>query len=277
MKIITFCMLKGGTGKSTLSYNITATRASLNKNEKYLLIDLDLQANLSNFLGIESYENVGKDSSDMILGDVDPEDVVIKSPLKYCPNLDIIPGSFNIFKNDIRLNNSSAKEYRLDRVINRHKDFFEKYDYVIIDTNPSFGILNINAFYVSDVIINVVKNNCISSLKALQIADNVWSEVKQDLAKEKPEIQKIIINMVDDRSNSAKQFKEIIYSLEGLDNKLLNSRVRNSVSFVNSVLECKTVYEYDKNHKATQDILAVLDELEQDGIFENKTKTKINN
>ena len=128
MKIITFCMLKGGTGKSTLSYNITATRASLNKNEKYLLIDLDLQANLSNFLGIESYENVGKDSSDMILGDVDPEDVVIKSPLKYCPNLDIIPGSFNIFKNDIRLNNSSAKEYRLDRIILLNKGKLFMYD-----------------------------------------------------------------------------------------------------------------------------------------------------
>lgn len=272
MKIITICMLKGGTGKSTVSFNIITTRAAMNPNDKYLLIDLDIQANLSNYFGIQTYEKVGKDSSDMILGNVDPEDVVIKSPLDFCRNVDIIPASFNIFRNDIKLNNAIAKEFKLDRVIDKHRDFFEQYDYIIFDTNPSFGVFNINAFYVTDVMINVVKNNCISSLKALEIADTVWNEVKDALGKDKKEIQQVIINMDDDRSNASKQFKEYIYNNEKLNNKFLKNRIRHSVVFVNSILKRMPVYQYDNKHKATNDILNIIKELEENKVFDKKEK-----
>jgi chromosome partitioning protein len=267
MKIITFAMLKGGTGKSTVAFNIATTLASLNKDKKYLMIDLDMQGNLTNFFGIESYEKVNKDSSNMLLSELKPEEVVIKSPLKSHANVDLIPSSFNLFRNEIRLNNSTAKEYKLDRIINQNKQFFSNYNYIIIDTNPSLSVYNLNAFYVTDVIINVLKNNCISSLKALEMGQGLWQGIKDDLNKTKLEETKILINMDNNASNGAKQFKEYIYSREDLKDIALKSTIRNSVVFVDSVLDNKSAYDYDKKHKGTKDILNVISELEKTKIF----------
>ena len=267
MKIITFAMLKGGTGKSTVAFNITTTKAILNKDKKFLMIDVDMQGNLSNFFGIESYEKVSKDSSNLLLGEVLPDEIVIKSPLEFCPNVDLIPSSFNLFRNEIKLNNANAKEYRLDRIIKQNKEFFEQYDYIVIDTNPSLSIYNLNAFYVTDVIINVLKNNCISSLKALEMGQGLWEEIKIDLAKEKDEINSVIINLDDNRSNGAKQFKQYIYSAEDLKDIVLENKIRNSVVFVDAILENKPIYSYDKKHKAVQDVLNVINELRVKNIF----------
>ena len=267
MEIITFAMLKGGTGKSTVAFNLITTKAKLNPGEKYLMVDLDMQGNLTNFFGIESYEKVNEDSSNMLLGEVKPGEIVIKSPLEFCSNVDLIPSSFNLFRNEIKLNNVNAKEYRLDRVIKQNKEFFEQYDYIVIDTNPSLSIYNLNAFYVSDTIINVLKNNCISSLKALEMGQGLWEEIKNDLAKEKEEINKVVINLDDNRSNKSRQFKDYIYSDEDLNKIVLRNKIRNSVVFVDSILENKSVYEYDKKHKASEDILNVIEELKENKVF----------
>lgn len=267
MQIITFSMLKGGTGKSTVAFNIVTTDASINKDKRFLMIDLDMQGNLTNFFGIESYEKADEDSSSMLLGEKNPEEVVIKNPLESYPNVDLIPSSFNLFRNEIKLNNVNAKEYRLDRIIKQNKEFFEQYDYIVIDTNPSLSIYNLNAFYVTDVIINVLKNNCISSLKALEMSQGLWKGIKEDLAKEKEEMNRVIINLDDNRSNTAKQFKDYIYSNENLSNIVLKNKIRNSVVFVDSILVNKSVYEYDRKHKASNDILEVIKELEENKIF----------
>ena len=63
-----------------------------------------MQGNLSNHFGIESYEKVGVDSSDMLLGNKTPSEVVIKSPMKDIPNLDLIPFLIrNIIDNNVRV------------------------------------------------------------------------------------------------------------------------------------------------------------------------------
>ncbi len=261
-KILTFAMLKGGTGKSTIAFNVITTRAILDKTKRYLMIDLDMQSNLTNFFGIESYEKLGMDSSNMLLGEVTPEEIVIKSPLSYCENVDLIPSSFFNFKNEINLNNKNAKEFKLERILKNNKEFFDKYDYIVIDTNPSFSVYNINAFYVTDSMINIVKDNCISSLKALEMSQGVWAELREDLGKEKPESRSIIINMNDERSSSSKQFKEHIYSVKELESDLLKNKVRSSVVFVNASLDNKPVYLFDNKHNASEDILNVIKELE---------------
>ena len=270
MKVLTFAMLKGGTGKSTVAFNIAGTRAMMNPEERYLLIDFDMQGNLTNFCGIESYEKVGKDSSDMLLGNVSPEEIVVKGAIEGCSNVDLIPSSFNLFRNEVKLNNANAKEYKLERLLTKYKTFFEQYDYIIIDTNPSLSIFNLNVFYVTDVMINVLKNNCISSLKAYEMGSGLWAEIKDDLGKVKKEITYLIINMDDNRSNTAKQFKEYIYSIEDLEEFVLKSKIRSSVIFPDSILENKTAYMYDSRHKGSEDVLNVIREMEQKKIFDKE-------
>ena len=270
MKCLAFGMLKGGTGKSTIGFNIIVTRAMLNPNERYLMIDTDMQGNLTNLFKIESYEKVGADVSEMILGDKSPEEVVIKSPLDYVTNIDLIPSSFNLFRNEIRLNNSNAKEYKLDRIIRKYKDFFEKYDYIIFDTNPSLNIYNLNVFYVADDIINIAKNNCVSSIKALQMQAGIWGSMKVELDKEKEENIHVIVNMREERTVCSKNFAELIHNEEDLKDIVLKNKIRDSVIFTNATLENKPVYLYNRKHKAAEDVVNVIKELEERGVFSEK-------
>ena len=266
-KIIATSLLKGGTGKTALTYNIATTEAIKKPDAKFLCIDFDMQGNLTNYFGIESFEKVQEDSSDLILGNKTPEQLLIKSPLEEVPNLDLIPSSFNLFQNEIALNNLRGNESRLKRIFDKHKDFFNQYDYIIIDTNPSFSIYNINVLYIADVILNVVKNGCVSSLKALQMQMGIWEGIKEDLSLSKEQRNVIILNMLDTRTKNSKQFIENIFTDEQFKDLVLNTTVRNSVVFANAMLNNKPLYLYNKNHKATEDILNITRELEDKNIF----------
>ena len=114
-KVIVFSLLKGGVGKTAMCFNISCTEAMSNPNKRFLLIDFDMQGNLSNHFGIESFEKVRCDSSDMLLSYKLPEEVLIKAPISDIPNLDLIPSSFALFQNEISLKNSAANEYKLHR------------------------------------------------------------------------------------------------------------------------------------------------------------------
>ena len=266
-KIIVYSLLKGGVGKTALCFNISCAKAILNPQKKILLIDFDMQGNLSNHFGIESYEKVGVDSSDMLLGNKTPSEVVIKSPMKDIPNLDLIPSSFALFQNEINLKNSAANEYRLQRVFEKNEDFFNQYDYIIIDTNPSLSIYNINVLYTSDVVINIVKNSCISSLKALEMQNGIWNSLKMDLDKKKEETNVVIVNMHNTITKNSKMFIESINANKNLKDITLDSKIRNSIVMASATLENKPLYLYNKNHKITKDILDIVKELEEKNIF----------
>lgn len=266
-KVIVFSLLKGGVGKTAICFNTSCTEAILNPNKRFLLIDFDMQGNLSNHFGIESFEKVGYDSSDMLLSHKLPSEVVIKSPISDIPNLDLIPSSFALFQNEISLKNSAANEYKLQRVFEKHEDFFNQYDYIIIDTNPSLSIYNINVLFTADVIVHVVKNSCISSLKALQMQEGIWDSLKADLDKKKEERNVVVINMNDTRTKNSKMFIENIDSDEELKDKTLDSKIRNSTIVASATLSNKPLQLYNKSHKVTQDVLDVVKELEAKNIF----------
>lgn len=266
-KVIVYSLLKGGVGKTAMCFNVTCTEAILNPQKKFLMIDFDMQANLTNFFSIEAYEKVGFDSSDMLLGFKRPEDVVIKSPLKDIPNLDLIPASFALFQNEITLKNSHANEYKLQRIFEKNSEFFDEYDYIVMDTNPSLSLYNINVLFVTDAIVNVIKNSCISSLKALEMQKGIWNSLKNDLDKQKNEQNIVVINMYDSRTKNAKLFLESIESNSELNKITMNSKVRSSIEVANAILDNKPVILYNNKHKVSQDIIDLVKELEDNNIF----------
>ena len=266
-KVIVYSLLKGGVGKTALCFNISCTEAILNPSKRFLLIDFDMQGNLSNHFGIESYEKVGIDSSDMLLGNKLPEEVLIKSPIEDIPNLDLIPSSFALFQNEINLKNSAANEYRLQRVFEKNEDFFNQYDYIIIDTNPSLSIYNINVLYTSDIVIHTIKNSCISSLKALEMQTGIWNSLKIDLDKKKEERNVVIVNMYDSRTKNARMFIDSIEANSNWNNITLKSKIRNSTVVASATLENKPLYLYNKSHNVSQDMISLVKELEEKNIF----------
>ena len=134
MKILTFGTLKGGVGKTMLCFNIGGILSQLDY--KVLVIDGDLQGNLTNNMGIDrtreglltTYEIYNIDEQQP-----DPEALVYRSPIDRLPNLDMIAGSIFLHKAELKIASVAGREQILSNYLNDHRDFFEQYDYLLID------------------------------------------------------------------------------------------------------------------------------------------------
>jgi chromosome partitioning protein len=145
MEKIVIANQKGGVGKSTTAINLAAGLAYLNK--RVLVIDLDPQGHSTLGLGVKTEEK--QTLSDLLCNDeCHFEDAVQDT---YVEGLHILPSDISLAVAEIKLNEIAAKEFRL-----RSKLAHIKYDYVIIDTSPTFGPLMTNAFlYAEHVIVPV--------------------------------------------------------------------------------------------------------------------------
>ena len=161
MKVITIANRKGGTGKTTTTYNLAFSLAL--KEKKVCLLDLDTQSNLSLIskvspISIDSFKNCE-----------------IKHINKY---IDILPSSkeFNILENEIN-NMIDRNLYIKNDLLPKIKNFND-YDYLLIDTSPSFNILNINAFCISDIVLIII-NSDFFSVSGLNEIINVIKQVQE--------------------------------------------------------------------------------------------------
>lgn len=150
--IVSIANQKGGVGKTTTAVNL-ATKLSLLGN-KTLLIDLDPQTNLSEYLGYEFNESDYTITN--ALSDVANSYYINNSPTKIVVHhsnngVDYIPADFYLSSMENVLTNTISRETVLKRVLNT--DQLKSYDYIIIDCLPSLGILTINALVASDHII----------------------------------------------------------------------------------------------------------------------------
>ena len=150
-KIISIANQKGGVGKTTTAFNI-ATALAL-KNNKVLAIDFDPQADLSKYADFDNTDG-NPTMSDLLIGKVGMSKAVeIKDCIRHneVNNLDYIPCDINLANADLFLAGVLSRETILKRILN--DDTVKQYDYVIIDCNPSLGVLLMNALTASSGVI----------------------------------------------------------------------------------------------------------------------------
>lgn len=146
--IISFVNQKGGVGKTTSTINVA--RALSKENFKVLIIDMDPQANSTQVLTSTS----DNDTSiyDLILPKKSNkkcsfEDIVQTT---YTKNLDILPSNVLLSSAEIDLVNEHARETVLKRCLKDYAKKIELYDFIIIDCQPSLGLLTVNSIIASD-------------------------------------------------------------------------------------------------------------------------------
>ncbi len=236
MKVISFCNQKGGVGKTTSCINLGHALSLLKK--RVLLIDLDLQANLTSGLGLK---NVKKGIFEILEGER-KENCVIKRNNFY-----IIPSSRNysfVFEKE-----------KIERFYNIFRN--SGFDYILIDTPPSLGDLSIFALSVSDYVLIPVQ----SEYFALEGLVSLLETIRHVKAKYNPKLKILgfLITMFDSRLLLSKHIeKELRVAFK---DKVFKTVIPRNVRLAESPSFGKTIFEYDKNSTGAQKYLELAKEV----------------
>ena len=241
MKIITTGTLKGGAGKTMNAFNISGVLA---ESHRILLIDVDPQCNLSNDVGIDSSDasipTVKEIFGNLPENQPKPEDVIYKSPIKDLPNLDIIPSSIMLFNTEMAMINEMGRESFLKNYIEDNYDFLSSnYDYILMDTNPSMSIININAFYAADSII-LTSDVSTNSINGAELFCGIWNNKRKPLRKEN-NVNALILCNIDKRTNISKNLIEYTNSASFSQEIVLDTVVPSTVKLKNTEVEHQPV------------------------------------
>jgi chromosome partitioning protein len=141
--VISIVNQKGGVGKTTTAINLSASLAQ--SGYSTLLIDLDPQANTTTGLGMSA--RTDKTVYDCLQEDAAIQDVALPTEI---PRLSVVPASIDLAGAEIELVSVLARETRLRRAL---ESSLPKYDFIVIDSPPSLGLLTINSLAAADRVI----------------------------------------------------------------------------------------------------------------------------
>jgi len=194
-KVVAMCNQKGGVGKTTSTINLGAALAEYGR--RVLLVDMDPQGALSAGLGVPHYE-LDKTVHNLLVEPRASIDEVLM-PTRF-KNLDLVPSNIDLSAAEIQLVNEVGREQTLARALH---PVLDRYDYVLIDCQPSLGLLTVNGLTCSDGV--VIPTECeYFSLRGLALLTDTVEKVR-DRLNPKLEISGILLTRYDPRTVNARE------------------------------------------------------------------------
>jgi chromosome partitioning protein len=240
---------KGGTGKTTLAVNLGAALAI--RGRKTLLIDMDPQGNASYILTKITDEDPAMYS---VLTEKDITLEAIIQPTAT-ENLDIAPSNLHLAGAEIQLATLLGRENALKRKLTA--DIVDHYDFLLIDTSPSLGLLTINALNAADYALIPVSCDFLSLVGLTLLFDTI--RLCQEQLASHVRILGLVANRYDRRE---KVSAEVLNALKQRFNTLLfETVVRVNVRLKEAPSYRQSIYEYDPVCPGAKDHLALANEL----------------
>lgn len=252
--IIAIANEKGGVGKTTLAINLGASLATI-LDKKVLLIDLDPQGNSTDVL----FHKITDDFTPTMYEVFTNENLTLKEIIQHTdtPNLDIAPSNLRLASAEMYLASIIGREHALKTSI--AKEVLDSYDYILLDTSPSLGILTINALVSSEYILIPVACEYFSVI-GLDLLFETISLTHKKLGSS-IEVLGMVMTLYDKRLKHTSQAEEILQ--EKFPEKLFKTRIRINTKLKEAPLAHKTIFQYDPTARGARDHIALTHEMVQ--------------
>lgn len=237
-KIIAICNQKGGVGKTTTTFNLGAA-LTLKKNKKVLLIDLDPQANLSEYLCFAGDNNV---TMTQLISEVSRRSMItsdiVKNSIRYNDKnkLYYIPADINLANSETVMTTALARETILKRIL--LPEVVNQFDYVLIDCLPSLGILLINAMTAATGMIIPVQTQKFS-LDGLQALTSLFLQVRATINPSLT-LTGVLATMVDNTTVCKSALRVLADEYNNLFRTVIHKSVEAAKSSETGIALCKT-------------------------------------
>jgi chromosome partitioning protein len=248
-RIIALCNQKGGVGKTTTTINTAAALAEYGR--KVLLVDFDPQGALTRGFGIEPED--GKTIYELMLNrKMNPSEVIVNTGIE---GLDLIPANIQLSAAEIQLVAEPGREKILSAVL---RPLLGDYDVVMIDCQPSLGLLTVNALTAAHGVMIPVACDYFA-LKGLELLINNTVELVRERLNETLKIDGILATMFDPRTLHSRNMLNELNEKYG--STVFRSVIKLTVKFKDSSEKGRPVTQYAPSSEAAELYRAVAREM----------------
>ena len=235
-QVIAFANQKGGVAKTTTTLNLAV--AFKENGFEVLTVDLDPQGNLTMSQGMDP-DQVERSMYDVLVHSIPIEEIIHRA------EVDVAVSSIDLAGAEMALSSMIGRERALQKALLPVRN---RYDYILIDTPPSLGLLTINALTASDGVIVPVQCEYLS-LRGLVQLENTLSMIRDNL-NPVVEIKGILATMYDSRTVHAREAVEMLK--ENFGDLVFETRIKKTVRYAEAPVEGSSVLKYDSSGPAAK-------------------------
>lgn len=235
-RVVAMCNQKGGVGKTTTSINLGAALAEYGR--RVLLVDFDPQGALSAGLGVNPHHLDSSIYNVLMDSDIDVRSVIHKSNF---PGIDLLPANIDLSAAEVQLVGEVAREMALDRQL---RVVHDDYDIIIIDCQPSLGLLAVNALTAAHGV--VIPLECeFFALRGVALLVETIKKV-QDRLNPRLEIDGILATMFDGRTLHSREVVERVVDAFGDD--VFHTVIGRTIKFPDASVAAEPITHYASAH-----------------------------
>jgi chromosome partitioning protein len=235
-RVIAFANQKGGVAKTTSTLNLAVAFAE--QGNKVLAIDLDPQGNLTMSQGLNP-DTIERSMYDVLVHKLPIEQIIHEG------EIDLAVASIDLAGAELALSSMIGRERALEKALQSVQG---NYDFVIIDTPPSLGLLTINALVASSGVIVPVQCEYLS-LRGLVQLENTLSMIRENL-NPYVQIEGILATMYDSRTLHSREALEILQ--ENFGDLVFETRIRKTIRYAEAPVKGTSVLKYDPTGNAAE-------------------------